>query len=82
MMPDCNTVATTGEKAAAVVASITGTIVPKTGEYVDTFYAPADRQLRIWRLPSTSRAYPLAPEKKAAFYRRMFDDVRNFGGKI
>lgn len=76
LMPCCNTVVTTGEKAATVIAGITDTVVPKTGEYVDVFYTPAGRQLRIWRMPSSSRAYPLAVEKKASFYKRMFDDVR------
>ena len=28
--------------------------------------------LEIWRMPSTSRAYPLAIEKKAEFYAGMF----------
>ena len=40
------------------------------------------RSLRFWRMPSSSRAYPLALEKKAEHYRRMFEteglnDTRN-----
>lgn len=66
-MPRCHTVATTGEKAAGVVAGITGTPLPKMGEMVT-----ADDGLEIWRMPSTSRAYPLALEKKAAYYAEMF----------
>ncbi len=62
-MPGCSTVATTGEKAAAVVAEQTGTDVPKMGCHV-----AGDSGLTIWRMPSTSRAYPLALEKKAEFY--------------
>jgi hypothetical protein len=30
------------------------------------------REYRFWRMPSTSRAYPLAMEKKAEFYMNMF----------
>ena len=30
------------------------------------------RSVRFWRMPSSSRAYPLALEKKAEYYRRMF----------
>ena len=30
------------------------------------------RQLRFWRMPSTSRAYPLPLERKAEIYRRLF----------
>lgn len=70
-MPLCRTVATTGEKAASVVASITGTALPRMGEAVDT---PdfAGRPLRIWRMPSTSRAYPMPLERKAEYYARLF----------
>ncbi len=68
-MPSCRAVATTGEKAAGVVADLTGTPLPRMGEMVAT---PA---LEIWRMPSTSRAYPLALEKKAAYYRSMFQHL-------
>ena len=69
-MPDCHTVATTGEKAAGVVASQTDTVIPKMG----TFETSASG-LEIWRLPSTSRAYPLALEKKAEFYAAMLRHI-------
>lgn len=65
-IPDCHTIATTGEKAAGVVAELTGTEPPRIGEMVTS----ADG-LHIWRMPSTSRAYPLKLEKKAAFYAKM-----------
>lgn len=68
-MPDCTAVATTGEKAAQVVAEITGTDVPQTGGCVETTFA--HRNLRIYRMPSTSRAYPLPLAKKAEIYRNM-----------
>lgn len=66
-MPECRAVATTGEKAAGVVADITGTALPRMGEVVRS----ADG-LDIWRMPSSSRAYPMAVEKKAEFYAGMF----------
>jgi len=69
-MPDCKTVAATGEKAAGVIASLTGTEIPKIGEM-----ATSSNGLEIWRMPSTSRAYPLALDKKAAFYAKMFRHV-------
>ena len=67
-MPDCRAVATTGEKAADVVASLTGTEPPRMGQMV----RDPVRGLDLWRMPSTSRAYPLALEKKAAYYEAMF----------
>ena len=65
-MPLCRDIATTGEKAAQVIATITGTDVPKMGEYTTT-----EDGMRLWRMPSTSRAYPLKLEEKAAFYSRL-----------
>lgn len=66
-MPQCHTIAATGEKAAGVIACITGTEVPKMGCMVS-----AESGLEIWRMPSTSRAYPLPLEKKAGYYAEMF----------
>lgn len=68
-MPECRAIATTGQKAAEVIAEITGTEVPRMGECVQADYE--GRSLQIWRMPSTSRAYPLALDKKADHYRRM-----------
>lgn len=68
-MPDCHTLCTTGEKAAGVIAGLTDTSIPKMGEKVES-----EKGISIWRMPSTSRAYPLKLEKKAAFYEKMFKD--------
>lgn len=70
-MPDCHTIATTGEKAAGVIAAITGTKLPAMGERIDTVFD--GRRLTITRMPSTSRAYPLKLERKAEFYRGLFE---------
>ena len=69
-MPLCRTVVTTGEKAAGVIASLTSTPVPAMGGMVT-----APDGLEIWRMPSTSRAYPLGLEKKAGFYAEMFRHI-------
>lgn len=66
-LPECRNIATTGEKAAGVVAELTSTEIPKIGGFVTD-----DRGYKIWRMPSTSRAYPLALEKKAAYYAELF----------
>ncbi len=65
-MPECRAIATTGEKAAEVIAQLTGTEPPKMGARVE---GPAG--LSLWRMPSTSRAYPLALERKADYYREL-----------
>lgn len=66
-MPNLRGIATTGEKAAGQLAALTGTEAPKMGQYV-----VAPDGVEIWRLPSTSRAYPLKLEKKAAYYYSFF----------
>ena len=33
------------------------------------------RTLRLYRMPSSSRAYPMAVEKKAEYYRKMFEEI-------
>ncbi len=74
-LPNCESVITTGEKAAAVIAKITDTEIPKTGEFVCCTLKLTDgstRSFRHWRMPSSSRAYPLKLEKKAEMYARVF----------
>lgn len=69
-MPGLKAMATTGEKAAGVIAKLTDTVAPAMGEKTT-----GPEGISIWRLPSTSRAYPLAIEKKAEYYARMFRDA-------
>lgn len=69
-LPDCHDIATTGEKAAGVIAELTATEIPKMGKFVTS-----ETGLRIWRMPSTSRAYPLGVEKKAEFYASMLRHI-------
>lgn len=78
-IPLCRDIATTGEKAATVIAELTGTVVPAIGTYVTTASDPSHplpagipAGLRIWRLPSTSRAYPLPLASKAERYAALF----------
>lgn len=69
-LPKCVSIASTGEKAAQIIANQTLTVMPKIGEYVDWF--TGHKTVKIFRMPSTSRAYPLALDKKAAYYRQLF----------
>jgi hypothetical protein len=51
--------------------------LPKVNTFVpvpDT-YNQAGEQLVLYRLPSSSRAYPLAFEKKVEAYKRMFEQM-------
>lgn len=71
MIPECQAIVTTGQKATDVITEMFGCKEPPVGEKTDMTYR--DRKLRFWRMPSSSRAYPLALEKKAEYYRRMFE---------
>ena len=71
-LPGCNVVATTGEKAAGVVAELTQTPLPRMGGMVTTEW-PDGRSLIITRMPSTSRAYPMAIGRKAEYYRLLME---------
>lgn len=76
-LPYCNAIATTGEKAAEQIADLTHSESPRIGEYttVDFRLRNGDtRMLHHWRMPSSSRAYPLKLESKAACYNKMLID--------
>ena len=68
--PSITHVIATGEKAAGVVAEQVGTDIPPIGQPVACSIGTHD--ITLWRMPSTSRAYPLALEKKAEAYRQIF----------
>ena len=69
-IPDCRAIVTTGEKATGVLVEKYGCAAPKVGQ--STEISIDDRGLRFFRMPSTSRAYPLSLEKKAAAYEALF----------
>ena len=74
-IPDCEVVATTGEKAASVISALTGTPLPAMGEKTECVVKMADgaeRRFLHWRVPSTSRAFPMKLEKKADYYADLF----------
>ncbi|MBQ5819132.1 MAG: uracil-DNA glycosylase family protein [Bacteroides sp.] len=72
-MPSCLAIATTGEKATNEIVAHYKTEKPKIGECKTLTIG--ERTLQFYRMPSTSRAYPLALEKKAAYYHTMFKDL-------
>lgn len=74
-VPDCSVIATTGEKAASVISDQTNTPLPKMGEHIECSVKMEDGSVRKflhWRLPSTSRAYPMKLETKASYYALLF----------
>ena len=75
-IPECRAVVVTGEKAAeTVLLSLGGEAdsVLRMGSYKRIEFE--GRVMQLWRMPSSSRAYPLSIDKKAEHYGRMFSDV-------
>ena len=72
-LPLCRAILTTGEKATSEIVSRYKIAKPKIGECKPLIIG--DRTLQFYRMPSSSRAYPLALDKKAAYYHAMFKDL-------
>lgn len=71
-LPECRAVVVTGQKAAEVMCSCFDIRqIPAVGAVAE--FSFENRILRLYRMPSSSRAYPMKAENKAAFYKRMFD---------
>ncbi|MBR6031822.1 MAG: uracil-DNA glycosylase family protein [Bacteroidaceae bacterium] len=77
-LPHLRAIVTTGEKAAETICASLGiSEIPKvnTSLPIPYIYNMCGEPLLLWRLPSSSRAYPLSFDKKAEAYKRMFDSV-------
>ena len=73
-LPWCHAFITTGKKATEVLCQqFTSQKIPNIGEQVQLLIA--NRRIDLYRLPSSSRAYPLAIDKKADFYRKVFETL-------
>ena len=72
-LPRCRAIVTTGQKATDIIREQIEVKEPAVGGSSPFFFE--DRMLRLYRMPSSSRAYPLSIEKKAAFYRLMLNEL-------
>ena len=68
--PTISHVITTGEKATGVIAAQAGVELPAIG--VPVACQVGRHPITLWRMPSSSRAYPLSLEKKAEAYMKVF----------
>lgn len=75
-IPHCKAIAVTGQKALDTIRTIVDAAEPKVGEYVEFNWE--GRAMRLYRMPSSSRAYPKPIPEKAAVYSKMFHEVLNF----
>jgi G:T/U-mismatch repair DNA glycosylase len=74
-IPQCHNVMTTGDKATdtLMLSMPEGTEKPQIGQSSKTYFA--ERDMTLYRMPSSSRAYPLAVEKKAEAYAKLFEEI-------
>ena len=77
-LPHLRAIVTTGEKATETIcATLHIDDLPKvnTSVPIPALHNADGKQICLWRLPSSSRAYPLAFDKKVEAYRRMFSHI-------
>ena len=73
-LPDCKGVLTAGQLATDIfMRHYSIKEMPKMGQSVEFVFD--GRPMKLYRMPSSSRAYPMQLEKKAEFYRVMFDEL-------
>ena len=73
-LPECKAIVTTGQKATDTLRAQFEVEEPKVGDFSEFVFD--GRPVRLYRMPSSSRAYPLALDKKAAAYRTMYQDLQ------
>lgn len=72
-LPHCKAIVTTGQKATDIIRSQIEVDEPSVGQSCPFEFE--DRTLQLYRMPSSSRAYPLALEKKATSYQFMLNEL-------
>lgn len=72
-IPRCKAIVTTGQKSTDTLRTQFVVDEPKVGGFAP--FSFEGRKMKLFRMPSSSRAYPLALEKKASIYRTMFADL-------
>lgn len=72
-LPECKAVVVTGQKAADVFTAQFHIEQPRVGNFTE--FQLEERPLRLYRMPSSSRAYPMKLERKAAAYQQMFVEL-------
>ncbi len=78
-IPRCRAIVTTGQKATDTLCGVFGCEAPAIGESVrvrvEVGVEKVVREYDFYRMPSTSRAYPLPLERKAEIYGEMFRKI-------
>jgi len=73
-LPECRAVVTAGQLATDIACRQFGIEGPGVGDYA--VFELDGRKLRLYRMPSSSRAYPMKIERKAAYYASVLGSGR------
>ncbi len=77
-LPNCTSIITTGEKATQILCDCylnPNQALPKVGQSVELIIR--NKPMTLYRLPSSSRAYPMSLEKKAIAYQQILTVILN-----
>jgi G:T/U-mismatch repair DNA glycosylase len=72
-LPLLRAIVTTGEKATETICASLG--IPTIPKVNTSSIISHPSSIALWRLPSSSRAYPLSFDKKVEAYRQMFQII-------
>ena len=72
-LPQLKAFVTTGQKATDTFVALTGAPQPLVGGFSKFVFA--GRPLRLYRMPSSSRAYPMSLAEKTKIYGAMFKEI-------
>ena len=72
-IPLCRDIVCTGQKSFSALTEEYGVALPQMGNYNE--FMIGGRQMRLWRMPSSSRAFPMKLEAKATYYRAMMQTI-------
>lgn len=73
-IPVCEAIVTTGQKATDTLLALFPATEPKVGSY--SVFDHDGQEMKLFRMPSSSRAYPKPLTEKAAIYRTMFEELK------
>ncbi len=73
-IPVCEAIVTTGQKATDTLLALFPATEPKVGSY--SVFDHDGQEMKLFRMPSSSRAYPKPLTEKAAIYQTMFEELK------
>ncbi len=72
-LPQCEAIVTTGQKSTDTLRSQLEVTEPAIGQRSP--FSFKDKEMWLYRMPSSSRAYPKSIEEKSVFYKKMFEEL-------